>query len=63
MKVMVMLSKLIIIISYTYYSSVKELATLLLIPFIYKATIYDMIIIYKIWYHDEIYKTEKKSQI
>ena len=46
MKGMVIISKLIRIIPYTYYLLVQDLATLIIIPLIKKATLYVVIIIY-----------------
>ena len=57
---MVMLLHLIIIILYTYYSFVEALATLILIPLIEKYTIYGMVVLYQLWYHDENIKLKRK---
>ena len=56
---MAMLINLIIIIPYNYYSFVEELVTSILVPLVQKATIYGMIIIYQILYHDENIKPKR----
>ena len=60
MKGLVMIFHLISIITYNYYSCVEALSTLILVPLIYRATRYVIIINYELCYHDENIKTKIK---